>query len=54
MGYWNSTPVYALIHKRRYICTCCHKTFYEEIPGISHYQQNQKFLEPIKRFKVSE
>ena len=39
MGYWNFTPVYALIHKRRYICTCCHKTFYEETPGISRYQR---------------
>ena len=39
MAYWNSTPVYALIHKRRYICTCCHKTFYEEIPGLSRYQR---------------
>lgn len=39
MAYWNSTPVYALIHKRRYICACCHKTFYEEIPGLSRYQR---------------
>ena len=26
MGNWNTKPVYASIHKRRYICADCHKT----------------------------
>lgn len=39
LGYWNLHPVSARIHKRRYVCACCHKTFYEPIPGIAKYQR---------------
>ena len=39
LGHWNVHPIFAHIHKRRYMCPCCHKTFYEQIPGISRYQR---------------
>lgn len=39
IGFWNSHAVYAIIHKRRFFCPCCHKSFYEKIPGLSHYQR---------------
>lgn len=34
LGHWNSLPIFGLIHKRRYLCSSCHKTFYEPIPGL--------------------
>lgn len=51
MGHWNSKSIYARIHKKRYICTGCHKTFYEEIPGIRRYQRRSN--EVIHRIRQS-
>lgn len=42
LAHWNAQPVFALIHKRRYRCGCCRKTFYEQIPGIGHYQRRSQ------------
>ena len=39
LGHWNTHPVSAIVHKRRFFCPCCHKTFYEKIPGVEHYQR---------------
>ena len=39
LGHWNTHPVSAIVHKRRFFCLCCHKTFYEKIPGVEHYQR---------------
>ncbi len=39
LGHWNSLPIFGLIHKRRYLCSSCHKTFYEPIPGLGRYQR---------------
>ena len=39
LGHWNVHPIFAHIHKRRYTCPYCHKTFYEQIPDISRYQR---------------
>ena len=44
LSHWDVSPVFALIHKRRYICTSCHKTFYEPIPGIGRYQRRSNTL----------
>lgn len=44
LSHWDLSPVFALIHKRRYICTSCHKTFYEPIPGIGRYQRRSNTL----------
>lgn len=39
LGYEDAKPVYAVIHKRRFVRPCCRKTFYEEIPGVGRYQR---------------
>lgn len=39
LGHWNNQPVSGVIHKRRFLCPSCHKTFYEQIPGIEFYQR---------------
>ena len=39
LGHWKTHPVSAIVHKRRFFCPCCHKTFYEKIPGVEHYQR---------------
>ena len=50
LAHWNDQPVFAIIHKRRYCCSSCHKTFYEPIPGIDRYQRrSQKVIQQIQR-----
>ncbi len=44
LSHWDFLPVFALVHKRRYVCTSCHKTFYEPIPGIGRYQRRSDNL----------
>ena len=38
------SPIFALVHNRRYVCASCHKTFYESIPGIDRYQRRSNTL----------
>ena len=42
LGHWNSQPIFGIIHKRRYLCGSCRKTFYEPIPGIGRYQRRSQ------------
>ena len=44
LGHWDFSPIFALVHKRRYVCTSCHKTFYESIPDIDRYQRRSRTL----------
>lgn len=44
LGHWDFPPIFALVHKRRYVCTSCHKTFYESIPDIDRYQRRSNTL----------
>lgn len=46
IGFWNTRAVFAIIHKRRFVCPCCHKSFYEEIPNLAPYQRR---TEEMKR-----
>lgn len=42
LGHWNSQPIFGIVHKRRYLCSNCRKTFYESIPGIGRYQRRSQ------------
>ncbi|MGN8782534.1 transposase family protein [Acidaminococcus fermentans] len=35
LGHWNTHPVSAIVHKRRFFCLCCHKTFYKKFLASS-------------------
>lgn len=44
LGHWDVSPVFALVHKQRYVCTSYYKTFYEHIPDIGWYQRRSNNL----------
>ena len=36
------------LHKRRYVCPCCGRTFFETVPFLQRYQRKSKDLQDRK------
>lgn len=45
LALWNTQPLYAWVHKTRYRCTQCGRTFYAPLPFLERYQRRSRALQ---------